>query len=177
MVRCLTQLQKFQELLQTKWCLFLSINPPRWVKILVALMSSKGKVTLQLNNECLVPLSIFQRWKQLFCTENSKEAFSKKVNRRMLFPRIPQICLVNPKESPLSMFHFSGVQRDSGWRSSVQAASSYQLGPQREHRLRTVSFKHLLSLLTASWDSPKVHSDPKTYATPAQSLSVTKAVI
>ena len=134
-------------------------------------MSSKGKVTLQLNNECLVPLSIFQRWKQLFCTENSKEAFSKKVNRRMLFPRIPQICLVNPKESPLSMFHFSGVQRDSGWRSSVQAASSYQLGPQREHRLRTVSFKHLLSSLTASWDSPKVHSDPKTYATPVQSLT------
>ena len=132
-------------------------------------MSSKGKVTLQLNNEYYYyPLSIFQLWKQLFCTENSKEAFSKKVNRRMLFPRIPQICLVNPKESPLSMFHFSGVQRDSGWRSSVQAGSSYQLGPQREHRLRTVSFKHLLSSLTASWDSPKVHSDPKTSATPTR---------
>ena len=118
-------------------------------------MSSKGKVTPQLYNECLVPLSIFQFWKQLFCTENSKEAFSKKVNRRMLFPRIPQICLVNPKEPPLSMFHFSGVQRDSGWRSSVQAGSSYQLGPQREHRLRTVSFKHLLSSFTASWDPQK----------------------
>ena len=34
----------------------------------------------------------------------------------------------------------SGVQCDSGWRSSVQAAPSYQLRPQREHRLRAVSF-------------------------------------